>query len=209
MPEAVLVAAARSPIGRAFRGSLRDLRADDLAATLVQAALGQVPVLDPGEIDDLVLGCGQPAGEQGYNLGRITALLLGRDGVPGTTVQRYCASSLQSTRTAVLAIRAGEVSAIVSAGVEMVSRYSLGKADGMPDTRNPRFSDSAERTGDWSDPIPAGLLPDPYIAMGQTAENVARLRGVTREAQDEFALLARPARRRRLPTASSPARSPR
>jgi acetyl-CoA C-acetyltransferase len=190
MPEAVLVAAARSPIGRAFKGSLRELRADDLAATIVQAALDQVPSLDPTGIDDLIMGCGQPAGEQGYGLGRITALLLGQDGVPGTTVQRYCASSLQSTRMAVHAIRAGEAQVVVSAGVEMVSRYTVGKADGMPDTRNPRFSDSAERTGDWSDPRIQGLLPDPYIAMGQTAENVARLRGVTREAQDEFALLS-------------------
>ncbi|RFU20512.1 acetyl-CoA C-acetyltransferase [Geodermatophilus marinus] len=190
MPEAVLVAAARSPIGRAFKGSLRELRADDLAATVVQAALDQVPALDPAEIDDLVLGCGQPAGEQGYGLGRITALLLGQDGVPGTTVQRYCASSLQSTRMALHAIRAGEAQVVVSAGVEMVSRYTFGKSDGMPETRNPRFSDSAERTGDWSDPRLAGLLPDPYIAMGQTAENVAQLRGVTRRAQDEFALLS-------------------
>jgi acetyl-CoA C-acetyltransferase len=190
MPEAVLVAAARSPIGRAFKGSLRELRGDDLAATVTQAALAQVPELDPAEIDDLVMGCGQPAGEQGYGLGRITALLLGQDGVPGTTVQRYCASSLQSTRMAVHAIRAGEAQVVVSAGVEMVSRYALGKSDGMPDTRNPRFSDSAERTGDWSDPRLDGLLPDPYIAMGQTAENVARLRGVSRAAQDEFALLS-------------------
>jgi acetyl-CoA C-acetyltransferase len=190
MPEAVLVAAARSPIGRAFKGSLRELRADDLAATIVQAALDQVPSLDPTEIDDLIMGCGQPAGEQGYGLGRITALLLGQDGVPGTTVQRYCASSLQSTRMAVHAIRAGEANVVVSAGVEMVSRYAVGKADGMPDTRNGRFSDSADRVGAWTDPRGAGLLPDPYIAMGQTAENVAQVRGVTREAQDEFALLS-------------------
>jgi acetyl-CoA C-acetyltransferase len=115
MPEAVLVAAARSPIGRAFKGSLRELRADDLAATIVQAALDQVPSLDPTGIDDLIMGCGQPAGEQGYGLGRITALLLGQDGVPGTTVQRYCASSLQSTRMAVHAIRAGEAQVVVSA----------------------------------------------------------------------------------------------
>jgi acetyl-CoA C-acetyltransferase len=190
MPEAVLVAAARSPIGRAFKGSLRELRADDLAATITRAALDQVPALDPAEIDDVVLGCGQPAGEQGYGLGRIVSLLLGQDGVPGTTVQRYCASSLQSTRMAVHAIRAGEAQVVVSAGVEMVSRYGFGKSDGLPDTRNSRFSDSAERTGEWSDPRLAGLLPDPYIAMGQTAENVARLRGVTRAAQDEFALLS-------------------
>src|SRR3954453_11997446 len=146
MPEAVLAAAARSPIGRAFKGSLRELRGDDLAATVTQAALAQGPELDPAEIDDLVMGCGQPAGEQGYGLGRIPALLLGQDGVPGTTVQRYCASSLQSTRMAVHAIRAGEGSVFVSAGVEMVSRYQRGKADGMPDTHNPLFADAEEAT---------------------------------------------------------------
>ncbi len=190
MPEAVLVAAARSPIGRAYKGSLKDLRGDDLAATITGAALAQVPALDPGEIDDLIMGCGQPAGEQGYGIGRITAMLLGRDTLPGTTVQRYCASSLQSTRMAMHAIRTGEASVVVSAGVEMVSRYGAGKSDGMEGTRNPRFSDSGERVGEssWRDPREDGLAPDAYIAMGQTAENVARLRGVSREAQDEFAV---------------------
>jgi acetyl-CoA C-acetyltransferase len=196
MPEAVIVAAARSPIGRAGKGSLRELRADDLAAAMVRAALAQVPELAPEQIDDLVLGCAQPAGEQGYGLARVVAVALGLDGVPGTTVQRYCASSLQSTRMALHAIRAGEGSVFVSAGVEMVSRYPRGKADGMPDTHNPLFADAEAVTASrspvaaapWTDPRLGGQLPDPYIAMGQTAENVAETYGVSRAAQDEWAL---------------------
>ncbi len=172
--EAVIVAAARSPIGRAYKGSLREMRADDLAAQLVRAALDQVPALDPAELDDLLLGCGQPAGEQGYGLGRAVAVLLGLDGVPGATVQRYCASSLQTTRMAAHAIRTGEAQAIVSAGVECVSRYGNGgKADGMPGTHNPRFAPAQERSArraasaePWKDPRLDGDLPDLYIAMG-------------------------------------------
>src|SRR5690606_19342879 len=122
MPEAVIVAAARSPIGRAMKGSLVGMRADDLLTAMVRAALAQVPALDPRELDDIMVGCAQPAGEQGYNLGRMTAVELGLDDVPGTVVQRYCASSLQTTRMAFHAIRAGEGSAFVSAGVEVVSR---------------------------------------------------------------------------------------
>jgi acetyl-CoA C-acetyltransferase len=196
MPEAVIVAAARSPIGRAVKGSLRELRADDLAASMVAAALSQVPELAPTEIEDLLLGCGQPAGEQGYGLARIVALLLGLDTVPGTTVQRFCASSLQSTRMALHAIRSGEGSVFVSAGVEMVSRYSLGKSDGMPGTHNPVFAAAEQRTasralvsdGAWTDPRANGLLPDAYIAMGETAENVAEHFQVSRADQDEWAL---------------------
>ncbi|SCL13794.1 acetyl-CoA C-acetyltransferase [Micromonospora nigra] len=196
MPEAVIVAAARSPIGRATKGSLRDVRPDDLAAAIVRAALDQVPHLDPGELDDLMLGCGQPAGEQGHNLGRVVATLLGLDHLPGTTVNRYCSSSLQTTRMALHAIRAGEGHAFVSAGVECVSRYPNGRADGHPGTTNPTFAGALTRTatragGDappWQDPRREGLLPDVYIAMGQTAENVAQLRGVTRQRQDEFAV---------------------
>ena len=137
MPEAVIVATARSPIGRAFKGSLKDLRADDLTTTIVRAALDKVPELDPGEIDDLILGCGLPGGEQGNNLGRVVAVQLGYDRLPGTTVTRYCASSLQTTRMAMHAIRAGEGDAFISAGVEMVSRYVKGTSDSLPDTRNP------------------------------------------------------------------------
>ena len=194
MPEAVIVAAARSPIGRAYKGSLRNERPDDLAAAIVRAALDQVPQLDPRGIDDIMLGCGQPAGEQGYGLARVVAVLLGLDEVPGTTVQRYCASSLQTSRMAMHAIRAGEGEVFVSAGVETVSRYVRGKSDGMPDTRNPVFAAAAERAADhqgaWTDPREAGLVPDVYLAMGETAENVAALRSVSRESQDEFAAMS-------------------
>lgn len=195
MPEAVIVSAARSPIGRAFKGSLREMRADDLAAQMVQAALAAVPGLDPAELDDIMLGCAQPAGEQGYNLGRMVAMRLGLDAVPGTTVHRYCASSLQTTRMAMHAIRAGEGSAFVSAGVECVSRFEHGKSDGMPDTRNPFFAEGAQRAKDrveagqpWSDPRADGLVPDAYMAMGETAENVAQLHGVSKARQDEYAV---------------------
>ncbi|MGZ6839478.1 MAG: acetyl-CoA C-acetyltransferase [Frankiaceae bacterium] len=194
MPEAVIVATARSPIGRAFKGSLKDMRPDDLAATVVQAALDKVPELDPGEIDDLMLGCGLPGGEQGYNMGRVVAVLLGRDDLPGTTITRYCASSLQATRMAFHAIKAGEGDVFVSAGVEMVSRFVKGNSDSLPDTMNPRFDESRQRTaqreqagtGDWHDPRHHDEIPDVYIAMGQTAENLAELKGVGRQEQDEF-----------------------
>lgn len=194
MAEAVVVAVTRSPIGRAFKGSLKDLRPDDLTATIVRAALDQVPELDPGDIDDLMVGCGLPGGEQGFNLGRAVAVLLGYDHVPGTTITRYCSSSLQTTRMAYHAIKAGEGDVFVSAGVEMVSRYAKGNSDSLPDTHNPVFAEAQKRTaqraeglGDpWEDPRTEGHLPDLYIAMGQTAENVAEVRGVTRQAQDEF-----------------------
>ncbi|WP_018640000.1 acetyl-CoA C-acetyltransferase [Parafrankia elaeagni] len=193
MPEAVIVATARSPIGRAVKGSLKDMRPDDLAVQMVRAALDRVPALDPAEIDDLVLGCGQPAGEAGNNLGRAVAVLAGLDQVPGTTVNRYCSSSLQSTRMALHAIRAGEGDVFVSVGVETVSRYFKGNADNLPDTRNPVFAQAQARTAtfaaggqSWADPRDEGRLPDLYIAMGQTAENVAELKGVTRADQDAF-----------------------
>jgi len=196
MTEAVIVSAVRSPIGRAQKGSLREMRADDLAAQMVRAALEAVPELDPGTVDDLMMGCGQPAGEQGYNLGRIVAMQLGLDSVPGVTVHRYCSSSLQTTRMAMHAIRAGEGDVFISAGVEAVSRFGLGKADGMPDTKNPAYFAAMERTlklaadpdARWSDPRENGELPDIYISMGDTAENVAQLRGVSRAAQDEWAV---------------------
>ena len=197
MPEAVIVATARSPIGRAFKGSLGGIRPDDLAARIVAAALAQVPQLDPADISDLMLGCGLPGGEQGYNLARVVAILLGHDHLPGTTVNRYCSSSLQTTRMAFHAIKAGEGDAFISAGVECVSRFVKGSSDSLPDTKNPLFADAQQRTeragsgeadgsGPWHDPRDDGLLPDIYIAMGQTAENVAELRGITREQQDEF-----------------------
>jgi acetyl-CoA C-acetyltransferase len=194
MPEAVIVAAARSPIGRAFKGSLTSIRPDDLTAQMVTAALAQVPQLDPADIGDLILGCGLPGGEQGFNMARVVAVLLGHDHLPGTTVNRYCSSSLQTTRMAFHAIRAGEGDAYISAGVECVSRFVKGSSDSLPDTKNPLFSDAEARavlaaSGEappWHDPREDGLLPDVYIAMGETAENVAQLRGITREQQDEF-----------------------
>jgi acetyl-CoA C-acetyltransferase len=194
MPEAVIVAAARSPIGRAFKGSLTSIRPDDLTAQMVTAALAQVPQLDPADIGDLMLGCGLPGGEQGFNMARVVAVLLGHDHLPGTTVNRYCSSSLQTTRMAFHAIRAGEGDAYISAGVECVSRFVKGSSDSLPDTKNPLFSDAESRSAwaasgeapPWHDPREDGLLPDVYIAMGETAENVAQLRGVTREQQDEF-----------------------
>jgi acetyl-CoA C-acetyltransferase len=193
MPEAVIVATARSPIGRAFKGSLKDLRPDELTVRMVRAALAKVPQLDPRTIDDLVLGCGQPAGESGFNMARIVAVLAGLDEVPGTTVNRYCSSSLQSTRMALHAIRAGEGDVFISAGVETVSRYTKGNADGLPDTKNPVFAEAEARTEQfaaggrtWADPRTQGWLPDAYITMGQTAENVAQLKGVSRADQDAF-----------------------
>ncbi len=194
MPEAVIVSTARSPIGRAFKGSLKDLRPDDLAATIIRAALDKVPQLDPKDIVDLHLGCGLPGGEQGYNMGRVVSVLLGYDHLPGTTITRYCSSSLQTTRMAFHAIKAGEGDAFISAGVEMVSRYMKGNSDSLPETTNPVFADaqarSAQRSqggaGDWTDPREQGNVPDVYIAMGQTAENVAALKGISRQEQDEF-----------------------
>ena len=146
MPEAVIVATARSPIGRAAKGSMTGFRPDDLAATIVQAALDKVPELDPSTLDDLMLGCGLPGGEQGFNMARVVAVLLGHDELPGTTVTRYCASSLQTIRMAFHAIKAGEGHAFVAAGVETVSRYAKGNSDAWPDTRNPVFAEAEERT---------------------------------------------------------------
>jgi len=194
VPEAVIVAAARSPIGRAVKGSLRVMRADDMAAAMVRAALAAVPALDPHTIDDIMLGCAQPAGEQGYGMARVVAVMLGLDDVPGTVSQRFCASSLQTTRMALHAIRAGEAHALVSGGAESVSHYDRGKSDGMPDTKNPLFAPAmnasaargAAGAAQWSDPRDAGLLPNVYLAMGETAENVAALKNVSRRRQDEF-----------------------
>ena len=194
VPEAVIVSAVRSPIGRAFKGSLTSMRPDDLAAQMVRAALDAVPQVADTDVEDLILGCGLPGGEQGYNMGRVVATLLGMDSVPGTTITRYCSSSLQTTRMAMHAIRAGEGDIFVSAGVETVSRFAKGSSDGLPDTTNPVFADAETRTEKraqggaetWTDPRAAGELPDVYIAMGQTAENVAQLKGVTRAEQDEW-----------------------
>jgi len=193
MPEAVIVATARSPIGRANKGSLKDMRPDDLTVQMVRAALDKVPALDPNDIDDVMLGCGLPGGESGNNMGRIVAVLLGLDQVPGTTITRYCSSSVQTTRMAYHAIKAGEGDVFVSAGVETVSRFAKGTSDHWPDTKNPVFEEALARTDeqaqggqDWHDPRDDDRLPDIYIAMGQTAENVARLKNLSRQELDEF-----------------------
>lgn len=203
MTEAVIVATARSPIGRAGKGSLKELRADDLTATIVRAALDKVPQLDPQLIDDLYLGCGLPGGEQGFNLGRVVATLLGFDHLPAATVTRYCASSLQTTRMAFHAVKAGEGDVFISAGVEMVSRYARGNSDTLPPEaaeavgggwHNPRFAAARQRSlkrsqADapmWTDPREEGGLPDIYLAMGQTAENLAQQCGVSKQEMDSF-----------------------
>ncbi|MCX5226633.1 acetyl-CoA C-acetyltransferase [Streptomyces sp. NPDC006553] len=194
MPEAVIVSTARSPIGRAFKGSLKDLRPDDLTANIIKAALAKVPELDPRDIDDLMLGCGLPGGEQGNNLGRIVAVQMGMDHLPGCTITRYCSSSLQTSRMALHAIKAGEGDVFISAGVEMVSRFVKGNSDSLPDTHNPFFAEAEARTAEvaasegstWHDPREDGVIPDAYIAMGQTAENLARLKGISRQEMDEF-----------------------
>ncbi|MBO9523267.1 MAG: acetyl-CoA C-acetyltransferase [Nocardioidaceae bacterium] len=192
MPEAVIVSAARTPIGRANKGSLKDFRPDDLTALIVKAALDKIPALDPNDVNDLILGCGLPGGEAGNNMARIVTTLMGYE-IPGTTLTRYCASSVQTTRNAFHAIKAGEGDVYISAGVETVSRYQFGTSDHIPNTKNPLFADAQARTEeyakggqDWHDPREDGLLPDIYIAMGQTAENVARMRGLKREELDEF-----------------------
>ncbi len=208
MPEAVIVSTARSPIGRAMKGGLKDTRPDQLTAMMVQAALDKVPELDPKTIDDLLLGCGMPGGEQGWNMARVVAVLLGLDNVPGATITRYCSSSVQTTRMAMHAIRAGEGHTFVSAGVEAVSRFPIGGSDTPPVTAddpkglgpnpylNPIFDEAHQRSLNrakgkapaWSDPRNDGQLPDYYVAMGQTAENVASYCNVSRADQDEFAL---------------------
>jgi acetyl-CoA C-acetyltransferase len=204
MPDAVIVSAVRSPIGRAVKGSLKDVRPDDLAAQMVTAALDAVPGLDRTEIDDLYLGCGLPGGEQGFNMARVVAIQAGLDSVGGATITRYCASSVQTARMAMHAIRAGEGTVFIAAGVESVSSYERGTSDrlpphlqsGEPDWKNPVFASARARTTErmaagapvWSDPRVSGALPDAYIPMGQTAENVAGLYGITREMQDAFAV---------------------
>jgi len=195
VPEAVIVATARTPIGRAFKGSLTTVRPDDLAAHVIDAALAKVPALDRHTLDDLMLGCAEPDGEQGLNMARRVAVQLGLDGLPGTTVNRFCASSVQTSRMAFHAIKSGEGHAFVSAGVECVSRYPAfaGAGGGKEEFHNPRFDSARARTEAtaasntvWRDPREDGELPDVYIAMGQTAENVATSLGISRAEQDEF-----------------------
>jgi acetyl-CoA C-acetyltransferase len=199
MPDAVIVATARSPIGRAAKGSLVDLRPDDLAATVIRAALDKIPALEPATIDDIYVGCAEPRDEHGGNMARRIAVQLGLDDVPAATVNRFCASSVQTARMAYHAIAAGEGDVFVSAGVECVSRYTgFGGAGVDPaETQNPLFAEAQARTAryartneTWHDPRTDGALPDIYIQMGQSAEHVATLCGVTRREQDEFGVLS-------------------
>lgn len=192
MPEAVIVATGRTPIGRAFKGSLVDMRPDDLTALVIRAVLAKVPQLDPQTVEDLMVGCGQPAGEAGFNVARVAAILAGLDNVPGVTVNRYCSSSLQTIRMAAHAIRAGEGDVFIAAGVETVSRFAMGASD-IAKAVNPRFNDAIARTQSRSEKVtvpwtPGQGLADVYIAMGQTAENVAEYENVSRGEMDEFAL---------------------
>ncbi len=189
MPEAVIVATARSPIGRAVKGSLVDLRPDDMAAQIVRALMAKVPQVTADDVEDLLMGCGQPAGEAGFNIGRATAVLAGLDDVPGVTVNRYSSSSLQTIRRAAHAILAGEGDCFIAAGVEAVSRYGNGASDTAP---NAVFAEAGARTAERSQGgaptwTPPTGLPDLYIAMGQTAENVVQHENVSREEIDEFA----------------------
>ena len=189
MPEAVIVATARSPIGRANKGSLVSLRTDEMAAQIVRALMAKVPSVKGSDIEDLIIGVGQPAGEAGFNLGRMVALLAGIPEAPGVVVNRYCSSSLQTIRMAAHAIKAGEGDCFIAAGVEAVSRYQFGAADTAP---NPIFKGPGERTklrSAGGQPVwtPQQGLADAYIAMGQTAENVRETEGVSREDMDWFA----------------------
>ena len=195
MTEAVIVSTARSPIGRAFKGSLKDIRPDDLSVQMVHAALAQIPALDPRDIEDIYWGCAEPSGKHGANLARVVAVLAGFDHLPGSTINRFCASSVQTTRMAFHAIKAGEGDVFVSGGVECVSQYGnfAGAGGSNPDDQNVLFKPGMARSAEiaatnavWTDPRAEGIIPDVYIPMGQTAENVATMRGITRLRQDEW-----------------------
>jgi len=195
VPEAVIVATARTPIGRAFKGSLKDVRPDDLSVQVISALLAKVPGLDPTLVEDLYWGCAEPSGRQGSNMARVIAVLAGYDHLPASTINRFCASSVQTTRMAAHAIKAGEGDVFISGGVECVSQYTswAGAGGSAGDDQNPAFADAQARavematTNDtWHDPREDGLIPDVYLSMGQTAENVATSRGVSRARQDEW-----------------------
>ncbi len=216
MPEAVIVATARSPIGRAGKGSLKDLRPDDLAATIVRAALDKVPALDRHTVDDVYLGCGLPGGESGFNMARVVNILNDMDDVPGATITRYCASSVQTTRMAFHAIKAGEGEVFVSAGVETVSRFAAGTSDSWPDTHNPVFAEAEARSVDaaqggtaWHDPRAgrpgARHLPGDGPDRREPRPVAWHLPPAS---STSSACAARTSPRRRSPTASGPARSP-
>ena len=190
MTEAVIVATARTPIGRMAKGSLKDLRPDDLSAAVITAVLDKVPSLDRTEIEDVLWGCGQPGGESGHNIARVAAVLAGLDDVPGATVNRYCSSSLMTIRMAAHAIKAGDGDVFLAGGVETASRFFFGMADGP---KNPVFAEAEARSAERAEGgaptwAPRDGLPDMYLAMGQTAENVAQIMDVSRADQDEFAV---------------------
>lgn len=193
MAEAVIVAIGRSPIARARKGGLVDVRADELAAQVVSGVLGRVPGVEPADLEDFILGCSEPSGEQGFNLARVVAVSLGMDHLPGTTVNRFCASSLQAVRMAFHSIAAGEGSAFLIGGVESTTRYPL--LDPSPSERlggTERTSALISEGRTWTDPRDEGLAPDGQITlgfgMGLTAEHVARMTGTTRRMQDDYAL---------------------
>ncbi|MBM3662909.1 MAG: acetyl-CoA C-acetyltransferase [Actinobacteria bacterium] len=190
MTEAVIVATARTPIGRMAKGSLKDMRPDDLSARVIEAVLDKVPQLDRTQIEDVLWGCGQPGGESGHNIARVSAVLAGLGDVPGATVNRYCSSSLMTIRMAAHAIKAGDGDVFLAGGVETASRFPFGMADGP---KNPIFADAEARSATRAEggaPVweAAAGLPDMYLAMGQTAENVAQYAEVSRQDQDEFAV---------------------
>jgi acetyl-CoA C-acetyltransferase len=188
MPEAVIVATSRSPIGRANKGSLASLRPDDMSAQILKALMDKAPQVKASDVNDVMWGIGQPAGEGGFNIARVISVLAGFDDIPGVTVNRYCSSSLQTIRMAFHAIKAGEGDCFIAGGVETVSRYASGASDMAP---NPLFKVPGARTaaraqggqGTWT---PPEGMPDMYIAMGQTAENVVEAEGITREEMDRF-----------------------
>ncbi|GAA2737102.1 acetyl-CoA C-acetyltransferase [Pedococcus aerophilus] len=195
MTEAVIVSTARTPIGRAFKGSLKDIRPDDLSVQVIRAALAKIPELDPTLVEDLYWGCAEPSGRHGSNMARVVSVLAGFDGLPGSTINRFCASSVQTTRMAYHAIKAGEGDIFLSGGVECVSQYTnwAGAGGSAGDDQNPAFTPAKERSEaiaksneTWTDPREQGLVPDVYLSMGQTAENVATLKGISRERQDEW-----------------------
>lgn len=206
MRHPVIVSAVRTPIGRARTGALAAVRPDNLLAHTVAEALARVPGTAPADVDDLVVGCALPGGEQGFNIARIAAVLLGWDHVPGVTVNRLCTSSLQAIRMAAQAVRCGDADVVVAAGVESHSRLSLhGSSDTWPDTENPAFAAARERSArralpgtpldslpgsppsPWTDPREEHLLPDPYIPVGLAAENAADAFGISRESMDTYA----------------------
>jgi acetyl-CoA C-acetyltransferase len=187
MAEAVIVAAVRSPIGRAFRGSLVGERSDDVLLQTTRALLAQVPGLDWHDINEVLLGCSLAGGEQGGNLARLLPVMLGLDDVPGTTFNKYCASSMQTTRSASQAIRVGDGDIYLSLGLEMVSRVGDRNPDPRPEERHPMFGGHGPGAGGWVDPRELGNVPDAFMAMGETAENIASLYDVSRAEMDDFA----------------------